>query len=277
MRDTYTFQVLSNMDCKRRILLTGTPIQNDLQEFFALIDFVNPGILGSNQEFKNYYGNPIVASQCPHATVGVVSLGSERASELREKTKCFILRRTQDTINRYLPSKHELIVFCRLSDEQESLYSRVTDAWFNRTVLPNNSVPHLTVITVLKKICNHPELFYKEKNEFWQNDTPNATGVSCMKDCRSTSREAYCGKVSVVKTLMRNLRKTGEKLVLISYYTKTLDLLENVCHAEGLQFLRLDGGTPNSTRSKIIEQFNSKGDSSSQYTQQSTGLDFQLT
>ncbi|XP_076685575.1 DNA repair and recombination protein RAD54B isoform X2 [Andrena cerasifolii] len=255
-------KVLSNMDCKRRILLTGTPIQNDLQEFFALIDFVNPGILGSNQEFKNYYGNPIVASQCPHATVGVASLGTERASELREKTKCFVLRRTQDTINRYLPSKHELIVFCRLSHEQESLYSRVTDAWFNRTALPNNSVPHLTVITVLKKICNHPELFYKDKSEFWRNDTPNATGISCMKNSRSTSREAYCGKVSVVKTLMRNLKETDEKLVLISYYTKTLDLLENVCYTEGLPFLRLDGSTPSSTRSKVIEQFNSKGDSS---------------
>lgn len=251
------------MNCKKRILLSGTPIQNDLQEFFALIDFVNPGILGSSYEFKNYYENPIVASQCPHAPNSVVILGTERASELNEKTKYFVLRRTQDTINKYLPSKHELIVFCRLSDEQEHLYSQVTDAWFNKTVLPNNSIPHLTVITILKKICNHPDLFYNEKNDF-----TNVNKIFYAKDCKSTSRNTYCGKISVVQTFIRNLKETDEKLVLISYYTQTLNLLETICTTENVQFLRLDGSTPSSSRSKIIEQFNSKNDNSSQYTQQ---------
>ncbi|XP_053981198.1 DNA repair and recombination protein RAD54B-like [Hylaeus volcanicus] len=255
--DIKAAKVLNNMNCKRRILLSGTPIQNDLQEFFALIDFVNPGILGSNYEFKNYYENPIVASRCPHAPASVVSLGIERASELNEKTKVFVLRRTQDTINKYLPSKHELVVFCRLSDEQEHLYSHVTDAWFNRTVLPNNNISHLTVITILKKICNHPDLFYKESNDFLHDDLKTLRAKAC-----STSNKAYCGKISVIQTLMRNLKETDEKLVLVSYYTQTLDLLETVCNTESVQFLRLDGSTPNSSRSKIIGQFNSKSDCS---------------
>ncbi|XP_012135180.2 DNA repair and recombination protein RAD54B isoform X1 [Megachile rotundata] len=253
-------KLLSNINCKRRILLTGTPIQNDLQEFFALVNFVNPGILGSNNEFKNYYENPIVASKCPHAAYSVASLGTERATELHEKTKSFILRRAQDTINKYLPSKHELVVFCRLSDEQEKLYSLVTDTWFNKSVLPNSNVPHLTVITTLKKICNHPKLFYNEKNEFWNNSAINLNGTTNI--CKYTSREQYCGKISVVQTLMKNLKNTDEKLVLISYYTQTLDLLETVCSTEGLHFLRLDGSTPATTRSKIIEQFNSKNHNS---------------
>ncbi|XP_043263814.1 DNA repair and recombination protein RAD54B-like, partial [Colletes gigas] len=258
--DIKAAKILNNMNCKRRILLSGTPVQNDLREFFALLDFVNPGILGSNHEFKNYYENPIVASQCPHAPDSVVSLGIERANELNEKTKYFVLRRTQDTINKYLPPKHELVVFCRLSNEQERLYSLVTDAWFNTTALPNNSIPHLTVITVLKKICNHPDLFYNEKNDFLHN--VNVNKISQIKNSVSTSKNAYCGKISVVQTLMRNLKETDEKLVLISYYTQTLDVLETVCNAESMKFLRLDGSTPNSSRPKIIEQFNSKIDNS---------------
>lgn len=248
------------MNCKRRILLTGTPIQNDLQEFFALIDFVNPAILGYNIEFKNYYEKPIVASQCPNAPDNVVSLGTERANELYEKTKCFILRRTQETINKYLPSKHEFIIFCRLSNEQKDIYSRVTDSWFNKTVLPNNSIPHLTVITALKKICNHPELFNNEKAKFLNIDTKVINKIPNIKD---VTKKTYCGKISIVQTLLRNLKKTDEKLVLISYYTQTLDLLETICNTEGLQFLRLDGTTTSNVRSKIIERFNSTTDNSS--------------
>ncbi|CAL7942975.1 unnamed protein product [Xylocopa violacea] len=250
-------KILNGMNCKRRILLTGTPIQNDLQEFFALIDFVNPGILGSNSEFKSYYENPIVASQCPNATHDVVSLGIERANELHNKTKCFVLRRTQETINKYLPSKHELIIFCRLSNEQENLYSRITDLWFENSVQSNGSIPHLTIITALKKICNHPELFYNDNNDLLHNDLKRSNKTSGIKNI---TQHAYCGKISIVQTLMRNLKKTNEKLVLVSYYTKALDLLENVCNTEGLQFLRLDGSTTSSTRSKIVEQFNSKTD-----------------
>ncbi|XP_029033469.1 DNA repair and recombination protein RAD54B-like isoform X1 [Osmia bicornis bicornis] len=258
--DIKAAKILNNINCKRRILLTGTPIQNDLQEFFALVNFVNPSILGSNYDFKNYYENPIVASRCPHAPDSVVSLGTERASELHEKTKCFILRRTQEIINKYLPSKHELIVFCRLSKEQEKLYSLVTDTWFNKSILPNNNIPHLTVITTLKKICNHPKLFYNDKNEFLHNDLKNLSRTPNINNYTNMSKTEYCGKISLVHTLMKNLKNTDEKLVLISYFTQTLDILETVCNTEGLHFLRLDGSTPVTTRSKIIERFNSKND-----------------
>ncbi|XP_012168218.2 DNA repair and recombination protein RAD54B isoform X1 [Bombus terrestris] len=256
--DIKAAKILHNLKCKRRIILTGTPIQNNLQEFFTLIDFVNPTILGSNSEFKNYYEKPIVASQCPTAPDHVVSLGTERANELREKTKCFILRRTQEIINKYLPSKHELIVFCRLSIEQQDLYSQVTDSWFNKNP-SNNNISHLTVITALKKICNHPELFYNEKTELFCIDSKGIHKTSNIKDSTKT---VYYGKISIVQTLLRNLKKTEEKLVLVSYYTQTLDILETVCNREGLQFLRLDGSTTSNTRSKIIERFNSTNDNS---------------
>ncbi|XP_020287308.1 DNA repair and recombination protein RAD54B-like isoform X2 [Pseudomyrmex gracilis] len=243
-------KLLHEMECKRRIILTGTPIQNDLKEFYALVDFVNPGILGTSVEYKSYYEDPIVASQCPRADEEILSLGNERATELHERTKVFILRRTQETINKYLPCKYEIVLFCCLSNKQQYLYTRIIDAWFDKICI-DKSNNHLSVITALKKVCNHPNLLINENENTLQDILPNEMQIK-----RDETFADYCGKITIVRTLMRNLKKTDEKLVLVSYYTRTLDLLETVCNMEKLKFLRLDGSTSNSTRSKVIEQFN---------------------
>lgn len=253
-------KLLREINCKKRIILTGTPIQNDLKEFYTLIDFVNPGILGSPLEYKNYYEDPIVASQCPNADENVLSLGSERATKLHERTKSFILRRTQNTINKYLPRKYEMVLFCSLTSEQMDLYSLVTDAWFNKICLQDKSHTHLSIILALKKICNHPNLFINDKENALRETLSKAICTMQLKQDENFIK--YCGKITILQILMRNLKKTDEKLVLVSYYTQTLDLLETICSIEGLKFLRLDGTTSSSTRLKIIEQFNMRSDNS---------------
>ncbi|XP_032677670.1 DNA repair and recombination protein RAD54B-like isoform X1 [Odontomachus brunneus] len=253
-------KLLCEINCKKRIILTGTPIQNDLKEFYALVDFVNPSILGTPNEYRNYYEDPIVASQCPHACDDVLSLGNERATELHECTKRFILRRTQETINKYLPRKHEIVLFCSLSSEQEDLYSLVTDARFDRIFTQDKSITHLTVIMALKKICNHPNLFVNDKESVLYDVLSKTMCITGTKHDENFTK--YCGKITVVQTLMRNLKKTDEKLVLVSYYTQTLDLLETVCSMEGLKYLRLDGSTSSTTRSTVIEKFNTRTDDS---------------
>lgn len=260
-------QLLHETDCKKRIILTGTPIQNDLKEFYALIDFVNPGILGTPTEYKNYYEGPIVASQCPYADDDVLNLGNERATELYERTKSFILRRTQKTINKYLPHKYEMVLFCSLSKKQKDLYSLVTDAWFNKICLEDKSNMHLSIIIALKKICNHPNLFINEKKNALYDTLSKTSCISQIK--RDENFTEYCGKVTILQTLMRNLRKTDEKLVLVSYYTQTLDLFETICNMERLKFLRLDGTISTSIRSKITEQFNTRTDNSSKFCKSS--------
>jgi len=199
-------------------------------------------------------------SQCPHVNVEVLRMGNERATELHELTKRFVLRRTQETINQYLPHKHEIVLFCSLSSSQRDLYIHITDSWFNKICMQNRSNMHLSIITALKKICNHPNLFVNDK-ESSQCLLPQATKQKAQDD----NFIGYCGKVTVVRTLMRNLKKTDEKLVLVSYYTQTLDLLETVCGIEGLKFSRLDGTTLTSARNKIIEQFNMRTDESSEF------------
>ncbi|XP_011875667.1 PREDICTED: DNA repair and recombination protein RAD54B-like isoform X3 [Vollenhovia emeryi] len=253
-------KLLHGMDCRKRIILTGTPIQNDLKEFYTLIDFINPGILGTPTEYKHYYEEPVVASQCPYADDDVIALGKERSTELYERTKAFILRRTQTTINKYLPHKYEIVLFCSLSKEQRDLYSLVTDAWFDKICLEDKSNIHLSIITALKKICNHPNLFVNEKGSVLHDTLSKASFMSQMK--RDENFTEYCGKVTILQALMRNLKKTDEKLVLVSYYTRTLDLLGTICNMERLKFLRLDGTTSSSKRSKITEQFNTRTDDS---------------
>lgn len=119
--NTNTSIALNQIKCKRRVLLTGTPIQNELAEFFALIDFVNPGILGTYSMFKREFEDKIVESQQPECHPQIIAQGKRKASELNEITEKFILRRTQDVNNKYLPSKNEYIVFCAMTSVQVML------------------------------------------------------------------------------------------------------------------------------------------------------------
>ncbi|XP_014215295.1 DNA repair and recombination protein RAD54B isoform X2 [Copidosoma floridanum] len=250
-------KLLSKLNCQRQILLTGTPLQNDLQEFYTLANFVNPGILGSFSEFKSYYEHPIVNSKRAAADEEEVAIGQARAQELHERSKTFILRRTNNLIDRYLPKKHELVVFCRLTREQENLYSLTTDYWFNRSLIGGCVTAPLIVVMALKKICNHPYLFTSEKNQILDEVLPNVpTNLSSI----NTSL-AYSSKFKVVQSIFQELKSTQEKIVLISYFTQTLDLLEKICCSEQLQFCRLDGNTPAAARNKIVDRFNSKDNS----------------
>ncbi|KAJ8672727.1 hypothetical protein QAD02_003987 [Eretmocerus hayati] len=247
---------LNQLSCRRRILLTGTPVQNDLQEFYTLANFVNPGIFGSFSEYKAYYEQAIVKSQFTTTEEEEVSEGQARAKELYERSRSFIIRRTNHLINQYLPQKHELVVFCRPTLEQKNLYSLVTDYWFNRAFIEGNANP-LAVITVLKKICNHPFLFTSEKGNILDEVLPSIpTNLSAINN--ST---LYSSKFEMVKAVFQDLKQTQEKIVVVSYFTQTLDLLERVCHAESLQFCRLDGNTATKARTKIVDNFNSKDNS----------------
>ena len=218
-----------------------------------MANFVNPGILGSFNEYKSYYENPIVTSQRGNADEEEVLLGQERARELHERAKAFILRRTNTLINQYLPQKHELVVFCRPTKEQDNLYSLITDYWFNRNLIDGNVIP-LVVITALKKVCNHPYLFTSEKSNILDEILPSVpTNLSAIN-----TSFLYSSKVIVVQAIFQALKRTQEKVVVVSYFTQTLDFLENVCCVEGLQFCRLDGNTATAARTKIVEKFNAK-------------------
>ncbi|XP_069701222.1 DNA repair and recombination protein RAD54B-like isoform X2 [Periplaneta americana] len=184
-----TYTLLSQIKCKRRILLTGTPIQNDLQELYALVNFINPGILGSSVEFRRYFEEPILASRQPSVEKEVRKLGEERAMELNHRTSWFILRRTQEVIDKYLPKKQEMVVFCRSTPIQQAMYEEAVDYWLSRgSESGPEEVPHLGVITALKKICNHPVLIKPYRSEEQPGETLDMLASICEQNKYKFSR-----------------------------------------------------------------------------------------
>ena len=116
-------QMLAQMsDVERRVVLTGTPLQNELKEFYAIVNVVCPDILGSESKFLRRYEDPIVRSKQPDATPDEVEAGNDMMEELNELTGQFILRRTQDIISKYLPPKTEYVIFCQMTAVQAYVF-----------------------------------------------------------------------------------------------------------------------------------------------------------
>ncbi|XP_069813394.1 DNA repair and recombination protein RAD54B-like isoform X2 [Dendropsophus ebraccatus] len=264
-----TTSALSSLSCSRRIILSGTPVQNDLQEFYALIDFVNPGILGSLSIYRKVYEEPIIRSREPSANKEEKKLGEERAAELGRLTGLFVLRRTQEVINKFLPPKIESIVFCKPSAFQLDLYRKLLSSRLVRSCLQGSgeSSPHLVCIGALKKLCNHPSLLYKTIQEKSRNvDCEERSLYETLAELFpqdysiSTATEAESGKLQVLTKLLFAIREhsPSERVVLVSHYTQTLNILQGLCQQHRYKCTRLDGQTPVTHRQQIVDGFNSK-------------------
>ncbi|XP_040087217.1 DNA repair and recombination protein RAD54-like isoform X3 [Oryx dammah] len=160
--ENQTYQALDSLNTSRRVLISGTPIQNDLLEYFSLVHFVNSGILGTAQEFKKHFELPILKGRDATASEEDRRVGEERLRELTSIVNRCLIRRTSDILSKYLPVKIEQVVCCRLTPLQIELYKR-----FLRQAKPAEelregkmSVSSLSSITSLKKLCNHPALIY---------------------------------------------------------------------------------------------------------------------
>lgn len=267
-----TATMISGLKTKRRILLTGTPVQNDLKEFHSLVDVCNPGILGTQSSFRRLYEEPIVRGQQPDASGEDKLLGQTRAAELNRLTSLFFLRRTAEVNSRYLPQKVECVVFCRPSLLQLSLYRHLLMSRVVRSCLTSHSSGgsrHLVCIGALKKLCNDPSLIYSHCQEAKEMED----GLDVDEDasvyegldrsfpenfnpgCFTTN---YSGKLQALGHMLPQIHSTGERAVLVSNYTQTLDLLQRFCEDRGYSSLRLDGKTPTSKRQSLVDRFNDK-------------------
>uniref|UniRef100_A0A3Q2CPW0 RAD54 homolog B n=1 Tax=Cyprinodon variegatus TaxID=28743 RepID=A0A3Q2CPW0_CYPVA len=260
-----TSSALSSLSCNRRVILTGTPVQNDLQEFYAIIEFVNPGILGSTTAYRKVYEEPILRSRQPSCSEEDRVLGEERAAELSRLTGMFILRRTQEIINRYLPPRLDWTLFCMPSPLQQKLYRHLLCHQVFRACLQGftQSSTHLACITALKKLCNHPVLlFLQERTDRGSMESSLYEGLSDLFP-ESYSLAGFStsdsGKLLVLSDLLSAIRQLSpsDRVVLVSNYTQTLDLLQDMCVHAGYTFLRLDGQTPVSQRQRLVDSFNS--------------------
>ncbi|PPS05376.1 hypothetical protein GOBAR_AA15296 [Gossypium barbadense] len=254
---TITNRALAALSCKRRILLSGTPMQNDLEEFFAMVNFTNPGILGDVAFFRRYYETPIICGREPTSSEEEKKLAAERSSELSA------------IVNQIVE-----VVCCKLTPLQSELYNHFIHSKNVKKVITEETkqTKILAYITALKKLCNHPKLIY----DTIKSGSPGTTGFEdCMRffppemfSGRQASQSGswtggdgawveLSGKMHVLARLLAHLRqRTDDRIVLVSNYTQTLDLFAQLCRERRYPYLRLDGTTSISKRQKLVNRFN---------------------
>ncbi|KAK7278828.1 hypothetical protein RJT34_23866 [Clitoria ternatea] len=149
------WQTLLNFNSKRRILLTGTPLQNDLMELWSLMHFLMPHVFQSHQEFKDWFSNPISGM-----VEGEEKVNKEVVDRLHNVLRPFLLRRLKRDVEKQLPMKHEHVIYCRLSKRQRNLYEDfIASSETQATLASANFFGMISVIMQLRKVCNHPDLF----------------------------------------------------------------------------------------------------------------------
>jgi SNF2 family DNA or RNA helicase len=155
---TLTNRALDGMACRRRVLLSGTPMQNQLQEFYAMVNFCNPGVLGTPAQFRRHYEAPVLAGREPGATEAQAALGAERSAALSGIVNEFILRRTNALLSAHLPPKVVDLVCCRMTPLQYDLYCHFVQSRSVRSLFSSHkSARVLSAITSLRKLLNHPK------------------------------------------------------------------------------------------------------------------------
>uniref|UniRef100_A0A3P9Q656 DNA repair and recombination protein RAD54-like n=1 Tax=Poecilia reticulata TaxID=8081 RepID=A0A3P9Q656_POERE len=232
--DNQTYQALHAMNAQRRVLISGTPIQNDLLEYFSLVHFVNAGILGTAQEFKKRFELPILKGRDADA--------SNRDREEGEKK----LKELISIVNRLTPLQIELYKrFLKQAKPTETLQEgRI-------------NVSSLSSITSLKKLCNHPALIYDKCVEE-EEGFEGALDLFPAGYSTKALEPQLSGKMVTLDYILAVTRSTtGDKVVLVSNYTQTLDLFEKLCRFRRYLYVRLDGTMSIKKRAKIVEKFNS--------------------
>jgi hypothetical protein len=166
-----TIAALESLATRRRVLLTGTPLQNNLGELFALCSFACPGVLGSLAQFKLAFAAPIEKGRDKAATPAQAHIAAERSAAMADKIRRFVLRRTSDVLDRYLPPKTEAALFVRLAPLQVALYRAVVGSQAARSAAGRGGgggggageAQVLVVLNALRQVCAHPDLLHPSR------------------------------------------------------------------------------------------------------------------
>ncbi|CAM6032012.1 unnamed protein product, partial [Sphagnum compactum] len=158
-----TSQALKNIKTKRRIVLTGYPLQNKLLEYWCMVDFVRPNYLGLKSEFTNMFERPIINGQCIDSTPYDRKIMKFRAHVLYQLLKGFVQRRSHSVLQKALPAKCEYVLMCRMTKSQKDLMLAFLDTAINDPDAIGTSkgrISTLTLFAVCCKIWNHPDIIY---------------------------------------------------------------------------------------------------------------------
>lgn len=225
----------------RRIALTGTPLENRLTELWSILDFLNPGYLGSGGEFRRQFAVPVERYHDKH-----------RSQQLRGLVQPFVLRRLKSdpAVITDLPEKVETKEFCYLTPEQATLYQTcvsdmLTAAEKAEGIQRRGLV--LAGLIKLKQICNHPAQFLKEAGE--EGAGFGAAGVRAVVAARS-------GKCARIIEMLQEVVAAGDKALVFTQFRQMGHILQTLLRQSlDREILFLHGGTPAGQRQAIVAEF----------------------
>ncbi|XP_078507685.1 chromodomain-helicase-DNA-binding protein 4 isoform X3 [Lissotriton helveticus] len=231
------FRILNGYPLQHKLLLTGTPLQNNLEELFHLLNFLTPERFHNLEGFLEEFAD--IAKE-------------DQIKKLHDMLGPHMLRRLKADVFKNMPSKTELIVRVELSPMQKKYYKFILTRNFEalNTRGGGNQVSLLNVVMDLKKCCNHPYLFPVAAME--APKMPNG-----MYDGTALIRGA--GKLLLMQKMLRKLKNDGHRVLIFSQMTKMLDLLEDFMDHEGYKYERIDGGITGNMRQEAIDRFNAPG------------------
>jgi DNA excision repair protein ERCC-6 len=260
-----------------RLALSGTPIQNDLRELWSIFDFVFPGRLGTLPVFETEFADPIKRGGYANASPMQVQLAYRCALILRDLINPYLLRRLKKDVKEVqrMPGKREQVLFCRLSDQQRDMY----EAFLRSDLVKNvfrGSAQLLGAITMLRKICNHPDLVcspsesslqaflqngFVNENQLVQDaeSDANTSNAEFFYDDEETGMKSFVersGKLEVLAKILPLWHRQGHRVLIFCQWRKMLDLIMRFVEMNGWKYGRLDGNTNVASRQKLVNKFN---------------------
>ncbi|OAL72109.1 DNA repair protein Rhp26/Rad26 [Trichophyton violaceum] len=229
-----------------RLILSGTPMQNNLTELWSLFDFVFPMRLGTLVNFRNQFEFPIRTGGYANASNLQVQTAAKCAETLRDAISPYLLQRFKMDVAADLPKKSEQVLFCKLTKVQRAAYEAFLASGEMSSILRGRREA-LYGIDMLRKICNHPDLTQHK--------------ILSTKTDYNYGSGAKSGKMQVVKSLLELWKDTGHKTLLFAQHRIMLDILERFIGGfNGFNYRRMDGNTPIKVRQSMVDEFNNDPD-----------------
>ncbi len=219
-----SFKSVKLLNSKYKLILSGTPVENSVNDLWTQMSFINPGLLGSQQFFQNEFVAPIEKKK-----------DEEKARKLQALIKPFILRRTKEQVATELPPKTEHLFYCQMSEEQAEVYENVKSEYRNELLksledgtFAKSQMQVLQGLIKLRQIANHPLLI----DESYEGDS---------------------GKFENVIHTLKNVLDGGHKVLIFSQFVKQLNIYRRHFNQENIPYVYLDGSTQN--RGEIVKKF----------------------
>lgn len=227
--------VVRMLDTEHRLLLTGTPLQNNLHELWALLNFLLPDVFASSQEFDDWFNLDVDDDEAKKQMI----------SQLHKILRPFMLRRLKADVEKSLPPKKETLLFVGMSEMQKLLYKSLLLRDMNTIAGQANGVSKSAlqnIVMQLRKCCGHPYLF-----EGQEDRSLDPLGEHVVENC---------GKMVLMDKLLKKLKQRGSRVLIFTQMTRVLDIMEDFCRMRQYEYCRIDGQTSYEDRESSIDEYN---------------------